>query len=241
MFDPFNDFESRGYLRNVEGLKDLDEVKRLEHFFFESNLEEALALLRAERVPLTYRHFQQVHRILFHEFYPWAGKDRHELRVGRLVGKGDGLQFEVSELCRQAVAWGLRLGNDRARMRARPGEVMGAFVWGHPFLDGNGRTMLLVHTELCHRAGFAIDWLASRKNDYLAALSHELKYPQDRRLDQYFEPLCRPCHPRARWVDQFKALPGLDGVDQADANIVYRNDDEDALARYAELKRSRGR
>jgi hypothetical protein len=34
--------------------------------------------------------------------------------------------------------------------------------------------MLLVHAELCHRAGFAISWNASRKDDYLETLTREL-------------------------------------------------------------------
>ena len=37
-FDVFGDFEARGYLRNLEGLKDLAEVKRLEHRIFLKNL-----------------------------------------------------------------------------------------------------------------------------------------------------------------------------------------------------------
>ena len=41
MFDPFGDFETRGYLQNFEGLKRMDEVKVLEHTFFEANLEDA--------------------------------------------------------------------------------------------------------------------------------------------------------------------------------------------------------
>ena len=39
VFDPFGDYETRGYLRNFEGLKRMDEVKVLEHTFFEANLE----------------------------------------------------------------------------------------------------------------------------------------------------------------------------------------------------------
>jgi cell filamentation protein len=53
-------------------------------------------------------------------------------------------------------------------MAAKPGEVMGFFAYGHPFLDG--RTMLLVHVELCHRAGFSIEWHRTNKTHYLAAL-----------------------------------------------------------------------
>lgn len=239
MFDPFQDFETEGYLRNIEGLKDLAEVKRQEHFFFESNVEGALMYLQSREGALTYDHFLEVHRILFEEFYPWAGKDRQMLNVGRLVGKGPELQFEASELCRQALEWGLRLGNDEARIKERPGEIMGAFAWAHPFLDGNGRTMLLVHTELCHRAGFSIDWMSSKKENYLQALTCEITNPHDRVLDKYLIELRNKASPREDWVSQFKVMPGLDGVEYLDGNVSYQHDDPAANARYEEIKRTR--
>lgn len=239
MFDPFQDHATAGYLRNVERLTDTNEIKRQEHFFFESNLESALSLLQSLKGTIEYKHFLEVHRILFREFYPWAGEDRQMLRVGRLVGRGAEVQFEVAEMCQRAVEWGLNLGNDKARIKKRPGEVMGAFAWGHPFLDGNGRTMLLVHTELCHRAGFSIDWMSSNKGDYLAALTHELAHPHDKRLDQYLGGLVEKRKPRGDWVDHFKSMPGINGIDMANDNIVYRNDDPIANARYQEIKRLR--
>lgn len=239
MFDPFNDFQTAGYLRNVERSKDPERIKTEENFFFEARLEDALAQLRRRRGPLTYRDFLRVHETLFIDFYPWAGRDRRELNVARLVSKGTQVQFEVSESCQQAVEWGLRLGNDVERMRDRPGEVMGAFAWGHPFLDGNGRAMLLVHSELCHRAGFAIDWIASNKTNYLAALTHELNKPQDRALDKYFSGLIIGSRPRDDWVEYFKSIPGLSGFDEAEEHVEYRADDAAALARYEEIKRRR--
>ncbi len=242
MFDPFGDFESAGYLRNVEQLKDSEEVKYQEHLFFEANIEQALDYLRRIRGPICYEHFLKVHCILFEEFYPWAGKDRQTLGVGRLVSKGgEKLQFEASELCQQAVEWGLSMGNDRRTMSKTPGKVMGAFAWGHPFLDGNGRTMLLVHAELCHRAGISIDWPATRKHDYLRALTQELQNPQDGPLDTYLRPFVMSIAPTGTLLEQLLALPGLDGRESSvDINISYAADDPKANQAYLEIKRSRG-
>ena len=241
MFDPFGDYETRGYLRNVEGIKDLDELKYIEHGFFESNLEAALAYLDAVKGPIAYEHFLEVHRILFSEFYPWAGQDRHTLGVGRLVGKGRRIQFEASELCQRAVEWGLSAGNYPKAMRAEPGMVMGAFAWGHPFLDGNGRTMLLIHAELCHRAGFAINWNASRKDDYLEALTRELENPQGKHLDSYLLPLSVAPIAGGELRDHLMLLRGLNGEAGSSApNVAYRADDPVANQNYLELKRARG-
>ena len=239
MFDPFLDFQSAGYLRNVEGLKDPQRIKRLEHFFFESNLEEAVQFLSRQRGPVTYPHFLQVHRILFHEFYPWAGQDRQQLGVGRIVTKGPKVQFELSERSRQAVEWGLRDGNDKECMRRNPGRIMGAFAWGHPFLDGNGRTMLLVHAELCHRAGFSIDWIQSSKSGYLDALTHELAHPQDQLLDAYFSGLKGPCLPRENWIDHLRSLPGLRVTAKEPDHVNRPQDDATADARHESIRQGR--
>ncbi|MFK2893719.1 Fic family protein [Dyella flagellata] len=241
MFDPFGDYKTQGYLRNIEGLKDDDDLKVQEHAFFEANVERALTYLHRIRGPIVYSHFLKVHEILFGEFYPWAGRDRHMLGVGRLVGKGKRIQFEASELCQLAVEWGLRLGNDPEVMRVNPGTVMGAFAWGHPFLDGNGRTMLLVHAELCARAGFTINWHASRKDDYLNALSREIENPQGSHLNDYLGRLIVPAVPQGDLLNYLQSLPGLDGQQASPAeDIVYHADDPVANQRYLELKRSRG-
>lgn len=241
MFDPFGDFESAGYLRNVERLKDPEEVKVQEHLFFEANVERALIYLAEVRGGIDYADFLHVHRVLFEEFYPWAGHDRYQLGVGRLVGKGKGLQFEVSELCQQAVEWGLRMGNDLNVMRYRPGEVMGAFAWGHPFLDGNGRTMLLVHSELCHRAGICINWATTRKAPYLQALTEELLTPKGKPLDAYLRPFIAAAPTKGTLLEQLLALPGLDGRGGGEGqDIAYAADDLQANQGYLDIKRSRG-
>jgi cell filamentation protein len=240
VFDPFGDFASEGYLRNKMKLKVLGEIKVLEHTFFEAHIEEALAYLRRIHGDIGYKHFLEVQRILFGEFYPWAGKDRQTLGVARLVTKGANLQFEASELCQQAVQWGLDMGNDKQKMRSQPGKVMGQFAWGHPFLDGNGRTMLLVHSELCHRAGFSINWPATSKSTYLQALTKELDNPAAGHLDIYLQPFVESAASKGPLLEMLKALPGLDGSGEIDdQNVSYADDDALANQRYLDVKRAR--
>jgi cell filamentation protein len=63
----------------------------------------------------------------------------------------------------RAVEYGLQLGSDPAVMKQRPGEVMGYLAYGHPFLDGNGRTIMVVHVVMAERAGISIDWSATTR------------------------------------------------------------------------------
>jgi cell filamentation protein len=71
-FDPFGDFESRGYLRNLASEKDLAIVRRLEHSSFVTGLEPAFRDLGAATT-LTYDHVLSTHKTLFEAIYPWAG------------------------------------------------------------------------------------------------------------------------------------------------------------------------
>jgi cell filamentation protein len=238
MFDPFGDFETAGYLRNELGLKDQAKIKVQEHLFFTANIEEAVAYLA--RRDLTYQDFCRVHGILFAGFYPWAGKDRLTLGVARNVSKGARVDFEASENCERAVTHGLRLGSDPDTIAKRPGEVMGMFAWGHPFLDGNGRTMVVVHTELMARAGLMIDWASSSKDAYLEALTHELDSPRDHALDQYLLPLVRPIQKGRSWIAQIRDLPGLDGTaEDIGSDVTYDGADPVGKQRYEEKVRAR--
>jgi cell filamentation protein len=65
-FDPFGDFETRGYLRNLADEKDLEIVRRLEHTSFITGIDAA------------FEHLAPIKRkILFEAVYPWA-RDRLE-------------------------------------------------------------------------------------------------------------------------------------------------------------------
>jgi len=214
MFDPFKDFAQAGYLRNRYGEKDPRIVQELEHQLFRAGLEEAIAHL-AKRRALGYEDFLQVHRILFSALYPWAGQDRALVAPDIAVTKA-GTWFCHPRDARRAVEAGLQIARDARQLRRRPGEVMGLFAYAHPFLDGNGRTMLVIHSELCFRAGFCIEWHRTRKADYLAALSREIASPGQGILDAYLQPFTGAHQQRPLWGGAIGALAGLDGQEARD-------------------------
>jgi len=146
IFDPFNDFETRGYLRNVLGEKDLHIIKHLEHSSFIAEIAKAFTYLASIK-KLSYRDVLRTHKLLFGGIYPWAGKDRAQIAPEIAVSKGNVL-FAHPQDARAAVEYALRIGSDPALMMKKPGEVMGYLAYGHPFLDGNGRTIMVVHTQL---------------------------------------------------------------------------------------------
>jgi len=236
MFDPFRDFEKNGYLRNIRKDKDEDVVKRFEHNLFRAHLAEALNFLASLRV-ISYKDFLQVHQILFSSYYPWAGQDRSVTMPDRAVTKGD-VMFCHPFDSKRAVEAGLALGQKKSEMSKRPGEVMGLFAYGHPFLDGNGRTILLVHLELSYRAGFSISWADTKKSDYLKALSQEINTPGKGLLDSYLTQFKTSRAERSEWGKSLFSMRGLDGLD--DGNQIGGDlSDPMVVKKYREFENRR--
>ena len=238
MFDPFNDFEQQGYLRNNFQLKDPADVQEMEHALFRAGLDDALNYL-STRVELQYQDFLTVHHILFSAFYPWAGQDRSVTARDSAISKA-GTMFCHPLHAQLAVEHGLRMGHNKELMLKKPGEIMGLFAYGHPFLDGNGRTMLLIHSELCHRAGFCIEWSRTNKTAYLNALSAEITTPSQGILDQYLLPFIGASLDRNQWGGSIKIMPGLDGSHVQDA-VDGAYSDARVAHKYQEYEMTRNR
>ena len=241
-FDPFFDFETRGYLRNQFGEKDLDIVRRLEHSSFVQGVEAAFAHL-ASRKQLTYADVLATHKALFEDVYPWAGEDRARTSPTLAVSRGPVLFAHPHDASR-AVEYALQLGQSADTMRERPGEVMGFLAYGHPFLDGNGRTIMVVHAELAQRADFSVDWSATDKRAYLAALTQEIQHPGQGRLDDYLRPFIGAPVGRDALSHRLRQVHGPDDVRAMshDESEVSGNFSDPALqARYQHQEDERRR
>jgi fido (protein-threonine AMPylation protein) len=208
-FDPFGDYATRGYLRNTRGVDEVA-VKRLEHAAFRGELDFALDYLKS-RTALTYEDVLQVHAKLFSGLYPWAGQDRMVTAPGSAIGKNGKFDlFSHPADSRRAVETALEMAADKNTMQSKPGEIMGYLAYAHPFLDGNGRTIMTVHAELCRRAGMHIDWSKTNKTDYLNALTKELDAPGRGHLDTYLKPFLRiETLGQAEAANMLRSLPGL--------------------------------
>lgn len=221
-FDVFGDFETRGYLRNSEGLKDTAEVKRLEHRVFLKNLASAVEYLKRIET-ITYQDVLHTHKILFQDVYPWAGQDRQATAPEVAVVRGGREDLFVHpRFAQNAVNYALKLGQDRGHMAAHPGEIMGYLAHAHPFLDGNGRALMVVHNELAHRAGINIDWMKTTKNAYLEALTREIDRPGAGELDSYLRPFVGAAVPREEAVATLTVLRGLGGTTPSDSSDIDR-------------------
>jgi len=235
-FDPFGDFATSGYLRNLAKAKDPDIVRRLQHNSFMTGLDQALANLAGQK-RLGYGDVLGTHKILFEAVFPWAGEDRLTNAPHLVISKGPVL-FAYPRDIRRSIDYALKHGQDRAFMASKPGEVMGYLAYGHPFLEGNGRTIMVVHSVLADRAGLRIDWAATGKEDYLSALTREIDRPGKGELDAYLKPFIRKAA-KDGIAASVAAAPGLDG--NTDNAVLGDTRDPELRARYEaqEMKRRR--
>lgn len=123
-------------------------------------------------------------------------------------------------------------------MREKPGVIMGYLAYAHPFLDGNGRTIMVVHGVMAQRAGFSVDWAATDKADYLSALTKELDDPGKGHLDAYLKPFIRAAVGDDQLAEEIGLAPGLDGSDEEN-EVLGKTSDPALKTRYEqqELKR----
>jgi cell filamentation protein len=169
-FDPFGDFATEGYLRNFEKEKDLAIVKRAENASFTTGLDEAFASLVKAKT-LSYHDVLKTHGILFGTVYPWAGQDRTQTVPKLTIKKGPVIFANAPEI-RAAVDFALRKGQDKHYMKAKSGEIMGYLAYGHPFLDGNGRTIMTVHFRARATCGLQ-HRLVSNDEECLSRRAHQ--------------------------------------------------------------------
>lgn len=235
-FDPFGDFETQGYLRNLAKEKDPDIVRRLEHASFTTGIDAALKRL-AKVKRLSYPDVLETHRTLFDAVYPWAGRDRLTTAPDLAISRGNTL-FARPEDIQRAVEFALTHGQDKEFMIAKLGEIMGYLAYAHPFLDGNGRTIMVVHGVMAQRAGFNINWAATGKAEYLSALTKELDDPGKGHLDTYLKSFIREAVPAERLAKEIAQAPGLDGNDEQN-QVLGKTSDPALKARYEqqELRR----
>src|SRR5438270_3763169 len=190
ILDPFGDYQTEGYLRNLYKEKDLTIVGHLETAAFEGQVHQTIRFLR--KLPgINYEHITETHRRLFDSVYPWAGHDRSENAPHLAIVKaGYKTLFAHPADIRRAAECALALARDSTHLREHPGEVFGYLAHAHPFLEGNGRTILTIYAELCRRGGFHITWEAIHKDAFLRALTDELLKPGNS-MDELLLPYMR--------------------------------------------------
>jgi cell filamentation protein len=89
---------------------------------------------------------------------------------------------------------------------------------------------MTVHSVLAQRAGFSIDWSATKKDAYLDALTKEIENPRKGHLDVFLKPFMRGSIAYEKLATAIVRAPGLDGsVQDAELNEVLGTTEDPAV------------
>lgn len=156
--DPFFDYRNN-ILKNVPGYTDQSKLDKFERF---TTAAAAVELeLNPVRGSFDRNHFQQIHKRLFEEVYPWAG----ELRPTDLRRPGFQpfvrKEFVVTALDNTLAALAAEKhlkGLNEETFSARAAHYLGEINHIHAYREGNGRAQRELFRELAAEAGYRLNW-----------------------------------------------------------------------------------
>lgn len=165
--DPYID--ENGVLINKKGIKDESELDKVERA---SSYMKALYL---DQNPIKgkfdLKHLQAIHKKLFEDIYPFAGK----IRDGYLQ-KGQQDFTMGYRIIPQAEKLFTQLKNEQFLKKTEPAKIAGrlAYYMGeinaiHPFREGNGRTQRIFIAQLAKEAGFELTFSKATQEEMINA------------------------------------------------------------------------
>src|ERR1700739_4774285 len=156
--DPFFDYKNN-ILKNVPGYTDQAKLDKFErHTTAASAVELELNPVRGS---FDRAHFQQIHRELFQEVYPWAG----ELRPTDLQRPGyppfvrkEFVAVTLDNTLAALAAEKHLKGLNEETFSARAAFYFGEINHIHPYREGNGRSQREFFREIAAEAGYRLNW-----------------------------------------------------------------------------------
>jgi cell filamentation protein len=163
-----NDFQgpyleqSSGYLRNLLGIKDAEELSKAETALVMNRCYE-LEGASFDKVPdktFDFEHLKDIHKHLFQDVYDWAGQVRH---VNVAKGETRFLPHLLIERGAHSVFSELKelnylKGLSPDEFSKNAGYYLGEINHIHPFREGNGRTQREFINQLAHNNSYHIEW-----------------------------------------------------------------------------------
>ena len=161
--DPYID--ENGVLINKKGIKDESELDKVERA---SSYMKALYL---DQNPIKgkfdLKHLQAIHKKLFEDIYPFAGK----IRDGYLQkGQQDfTMGYRIEKLFTQLKNEQFLKKTEPAKIAGRLAYYMGEINAIHPFREGNGRTQRIFIAQLAKEAGFELTFSKATQKEMINA------------------------------------------------------------------------
>jgi len=144
-------------LINHAGLKDQESLSRFEDVATSFRIMELHS--RGITGNFDFQHLTEIHRHIFQDVYPFAGKVRQEdIHKGFHFARHQFIESEGHRLLNELVAENHLKGLDADRFAERAAHYMAELNVLHPFREGNGRTIREFIRQLAMNAGYQLDF-----------------------------------------------------------------------------------
>lgn len=157
-------------LRNHFGLRNSDELRRLEADI--TTLRQLDLLSKPVTGRFTANHLCTIHRYLFGDIYPFAGRYRRES-----IAKGQTIFENPADIERKLKKLLLQLKEECFLKQTTTQDFLSRISFYftelnylHPFREGNGRAIREFVRQLLLVNGYAVDWSAVSVDKLLSAM-----------------------------------------------------------------------
>lgn len=161
--------DENGVLKNYLGIKDQGKLEAAERDI--TSYKESIFKDNPIKGKFDLKHLQDIHKYLFGDIYPFAGK----IRDGYLQ-KGQQDFTMGYRIIPQAEKLFTQLKNEQFLKKTDPEKIAGrlAYYMGeinaiHPFREGNGRTQRIFISQLAKEAGFELTFSKSNQEEMINA------------------------------------------------------------------------
>ncbi len=170
MYDSIEDtycYPGTTVLKNRASIKDQATLNEFE--------TASIALRMDEPLPsghLDYSHYCAIHRHLFQDVYPWAGKPR-DVRIskdGNPFCFPENIQAEAEKLFADLAAKDHLRDQSKAQFAENAAHFLAELNAIHPFREGNGRSQLSFLILLAEHAGYQLYIEQMNPSEMLSAM-----------------------------------------------------------------------
>lgn len=161
--------DENGVLKNNLGIKDQDKLDSAERDI--TSYKEAILKDSPIKGKFDLKHLQDIHKHLFGDIYPFAGK----IRDGYLQ-KGQQDFTMGYRIIPQSERLFKELKNEQFLKNTEPDKIAGrlAYYMGeinaiHPFREGNGRTQRIFIAQLAKEAGYELSFDKTTQEEMISA------------------------------------------------------------------------
>jgi cell filamentation protein len=154
-------------LKNLAGIRNQAALDVFEH---EAMLQRAEEPTPTGRLSVT--HYRALHRHLFQDVYPWAGRFR-SVRIskgGSMFCYPENIAGEMRRLFGELQRERFLAGLSAEAFAGKAAHFLAELNAIHPFREGNGRTQLAYLALLSEKAGHPIDLDGTNPQDILQAM-----------------------------------------------------------------------